>query len=412
MAHRQGPGTFAHDFAAYLKTRTDSPPDFHLYGALTALSVALGNRVTIDAFAFRALRPNLWTVILAPSGYGKSAPLDLAETLLRKAGLGNRSLPTSFSQEALADAIKEVPLGGVFFVQEFSAFLGMLSRDYNAGALQWLTDLYDVPEVYDRVVKTGRIHLEQPCFSILGASSPEWFADSFKQNMLRGGFLARFLFCPSRTPGAYVGLPGPRNERIETPLADHLRMVSELRGPAKMDRIRPDFDRWDSTYRARSRMEGSPEFGGMRSRAGALVLKCAVLFHVSHEPAHLEVCPNDLALAVEFVQISLEAAERFLTDEVAHNQHDASRLRLLEMVRRSSTGELGWSAALKNSHLSSREFGDAVRTLEDTEQIRVEKRGGKLVLINPAFAFSPRTESEFARNGTNGKLVTMRTGAN
>lgn len=406
--------TYIGEFCGYLKTRTDAPPDFHPFAALTTLSVALGNRVTIQAHGMRDLHPNLWCVILAPSGFGKSVPLDMAESLLRKAGLGGCTLPTSFSQEALADALKRVPQGGVFFVQEFSAFLGMLSRDYNTGALQWLTELYDVPAVYDRVLKAGPVHLEKPCFSVLGASSPEWFADTFRQNMLRGGFLARFLFCPSRTPGAYVGLPGPRDERREMPLADHLRCVAELSGAVDLRCVQADYNRWDRTYRETVRNEGAAEFGGMRSRAGSLVLKVATLFHVSHDPASLELCPPDLARAIEFVEASLAAAERFLGEEVAHNQHDAARLRLLDLVRRASGGEVPWSVGLKNSHLSARDYSEAVRTLEESEQVRVEKRGGTRVLVDlRRNSRELRANSrEFALNGATAYPAVVRTGAN
>jgi hypothetical protein len=42
--------------------------------------------------------------------------------------------------------------------------------------------------------------------TILGASSPDWFAQAFKGTALRGGWLlARFLFCPSREAGRPIG---------------------------------------------------------------------------------------------------------------------------------------------------------------------------------------------------------------
>jgi len=58
---------FLGEFIAYLKRRTDCPADFHIHAGMAALAAALGNRVWCDGWA-RAISPNLWIVILAPSG--------------------------------------------------------------------------------------------------------------------------------------------------------------------------------------------------------------------------------------------------------------------------------------------------------------------------------------------------------
>lgn len=376
MTERQGSGTFVGDFVRYARSRTDSPPDFHPHAALVTLSAALGNRVYCHAFGFRPIYPNLWTVILAPSGYGKSAPLDLSENLIRMAGLGERLLPTSFTQEALLGAIEKAETGAVLYAQEFSALLAMMGRDYNAGCMQVLTELYDVPVEYDRILMKSVVKLQRPFISILGASSPEWFAETFKGNMLRGGFLARFMFCPSREAGPYVGLAGTRDSAVEAPLAHHLKLLTELSGEVSLNKVLREYNAWDRDYRENVRKDCPPEFSGMRSRAGALVLKTAMLFHFSHDPQTLELCPRDLALAIQFVTASQDRAERYLSEEVAHNPDDVDRLRILEIIRRNA-GRVLWGKALKDSHLSAFKFKNAIETLEQSDRVRLESGGGK-----------------------------------
>src|SRR5713101_3820032 len=75
---------------------------------------------------------------------------------------------------------------GIFYLQEFSAFLSSLQRDYNEGSVPWLTKIFDVPEVDTRVLRRETITLRKPCITILGASSPEWFAESYKASLLSG----------------------------------------------------------------------------------------------------------------------------------------------------------------------------------------------------------------------------------
>ena len=202
--------SFLREFVRYVGTRTDAPADFHLHSGMVALAAAIGNKVWCDGWS-RHVYPNLWVVNIAPSGFGKSVPLDMAQSILQQARLGQRVLPSSFSQEGLSKALEQQP-SSVWFIQEFAAFQGMLNRSYNDGMMQWLTDIYDVPEEYTRTLMSGIARLRSPAVSILAASSPDWFAASFKESALRGGFLARFLYCPCFEPAAYVGHPGPRDD--------------------------------------------------------------------------------------------------------------------------------------------------------------------------------------------------------
>jgi hypothetical protein len=366
--------SFLHVFVRYLQSRTDCPAAFHVQAGMAALSIALGNRVWCDGWA-RPIYPNLWMVLIASSGFGKSVPLDMSEAIVRMAGLGDSVLPDSFSQEALYATLSRQPRG-IFYLQEFSAFIGSLQRQYNEGAVPWLTKVYDVPDVDTRVLRKETITLRKPCITILGASSPDWFAESYKASLLSGGFLARFLFCPSDEAGEYVGHPGPRNEAVETDLADHLRRVAALAGRADLTAVWAGFNAWDRTAREHLRLNCPPEFTGMRSRAGVLVLKAAMIIHASAEPDNIVVTPRDLEQAIDYVERCQTRAERYLNEEVARDRHETHRLRILEILRRSG-GRTAWSRALMNSHLTARAFSEAVVTLEQSEQVVVEHGRGR-----------------------------------
>jgi hypothetical protein len=156
-------GSFLGSFVRYLQRRTDCPPEFHMHAGLAALSIALGNRVWCDGWA-RPIYPNIWVVLIAKSGFGKSVPLDMSESLVRKAGLGSNMLPDSFSQEALYTLLSKQP-AAIFYLQEFSAFLASLQRPYNEGAIPWLTKIFDVPDTDTRV-------LRKEIITCIGRASP------------------------------------------------------------------------------------------------------------------------------------------------------------------------------------------------------------------------------------------------
>lgn len=393
--------SFLRRFTDYLKTRTDCPPDFFPHAGIVALATALGNRVWSDGWS-RAIYPNLWCVVIAPSGYGKSVPLDYSRDLLEMAGFGDNVLPDSFSGEALYQVLSKQAVG-VFYLQEFASFMGTLGRDYNAGAMNWLTAIYDVPPTDKRVLASREYTLQKPCVSILGASSPSWFAETYKSSHLSGGFLARFLFCPSDQAGTAIDFPGPRNSGLEAALADHLRRVRQLEGRADFSAVEGAYNEWSREARERLRHNCPPEFSGMRSRAGAMVRKAAMLFCVSRDPTSLTVTPEDLKNAIWYVEHSHDLAEEYLTKSVAHNQEDAKRLRVLELVRRMG-GRLSRSEVLRSSHLSSEELNKAVKTLAEAGWLAEERIGRTIYLATPD-AQSSRQSSpnggEFTVNSVN-----------
>lgn len=358
--------SFLRDFTDYMKTRTDAPPDFAMHSGMAALSVALGNRVCCDGWT-REIYPNIWIVLIAPSGYGKSAAPDMTVTLLRKAGLEEHLLPDSFSMEALLETLKAHPIG-LFEVQEFAAFTGMLNRDYMSGTTQLLTKLYDCPPEERRVLKTGEIVIKNPCISILGASSPSWFAEAFKAKDLQGGFYARFLFCPSFESGTYVGFPPPRDDAAETGLSWHLRELSRLHGKYDFAAVRPFLNDWDKKSRQRAREDCPPEFAGMRSRAGSLVLKAAMLFRASSDPTSLVIAKRDVENAIQYVEQAQVAAEEFLSEEVAHSIDEADRIKIVDNLKRAG-GRQQWATALKQSRLTAFKFKNAVQTLQESDRL-------------------------------------------
>jgi len=387
---------FVSDFYKYLKTRTDAPPDFHIHGAMAALAYAAGSNVWVSGWMGN-IYPNLWIVILARSGMGKSTPLNLAESVIRQAGLGKGVLPDTFSQEALIGMLKEEPTG-IFLLQEFSAFINMIQKEYNAGTMSWLTGIYDVPDSQTRVVqRMGKPEpqtLIKPCVSILGASSPDWFAESFKESQLKGGFFGRFLFCPSNEPGEYVGYPGPRNYTIESGLAAHLQNVSMLEGEFDTSLIQDKFKEWDRKSRDDLRHNCPPEFAGMRSRSGAMVWKAAMLFHMSTNLEDMVLTEEDLERAIGYVERSQKAAEKFLIEEVPSDANEREIMRLVSVVTRLK-GKARYGEVMRAAHLNAPRMKIAVESCVVSERLVWDQSG-------PGFGYLCLPTHVAGKPGTNG----------
>jgi len=241
-----------------------------------------------------------------------------------------------------------------------------------------LTGIYDVPDSQTRVVqrngKPETITLLKPCLTILGASSPDWFAESFKESQLKGGFFGRFLFCPATEPGEYVGFPGPRRYDIEAGLAGHLQNVSMMEGEFDTSQVKDKFGEWDKRTRAELRQNCPPEFAGMRSRSGAMVWKAAMLFHLSGSCEDLVLTEADLDKAIGYVERSQKAAEKFLTEEVPTDANEREIMRLVAVVTRLG-GRAKYGDVMRGAHLNSQRMKIAVETCIVSERLVWDKTG-------------------------------------
>lgn len=368
--------TFLREWQNYLASRSDSPPAFAIPSGLTVLAAALGNRVFVHGWG-SPIWPNLWTVLIAPSGFGKSLPLNVGADVLERAGLGHLVLPDTFSIESLIYRFAKEPIG-IFVAQEFAAFVDTLGASYNAGSEKWLTSLYDGGEkagkrsIRDANAEGGyrEMYVKRPAVSMLGASSPDWFAKAFTDAALRGGFFARMLFVPSNAPGKFVSFPGPPDHAVLSGLAGHLRQVGQLYGEFDISKVKEPFTTWDREQRRLLREETDTDFSGVQSRAGALCLKTMMAFHVSRDPYTQVFDLEDFELAHVFVEKAMNRAMRYLQSQVPRNKPEATRLKIMEILSREPRKR--HSEMLTELHITSYELKGHIETLSESDKLKIQ----------------------------------------
>jgi hypothetical protein len=376
----------------YGGSRSDCPKDWHLHAGLATLAAAMGSDVCTDGRS-RPIYPNIWSVNIGPSGSGKSVALDLSKMLVEKAGLGSRILANSFSLEALHGELAKGP-NRILYTQEFGGFMEMLDRSYMHDARRWLTELYDVPDEDRRVLRASRkpgepgrneeVVLRRPCLTILGASTPEWFAQSYKAADMKGGFLARFAYCPSEEYEEYVAEPGPHDQRALTVMADHLRTVAEMVGTMDFSGVLTELNDYDRRVRLELR-EGQvpPEFAGIRNRATLQVKKAAMLYHASSDPYTYRITAADLRRAIGYVDRSYLLTQAFVATHVAQGRDDEDLKKVLRIVAQKGGHLVPRSAVLMNARFTAERLNKIERTLVESEQLIVDHRGKATYSLPP-----------------------------
>jgi hypothetical protein len=139
--------------------------------------------------------PDIWTVILAPSGAGKT----FTQKKIRDA-LGPMMSEAEFqgtgiiSAAAFVEALSEHPRG-IWVRDEFAQFLKSISDDNGpmAEMKDYMLRLYDNDSL-ERRTKKETLFAENPAMSILGLTVAETFSKYVTTEMMLDGFAQRFSY--------------------------------------------------------------------------------------------------------------------------------------------------------------------------------------------------------------------------
>jgi len=354
------PRGFIADYIAYARELTDAPVEFHLGAGLTVLATACGSRVLYPGYGGRTCWPNLYTLLIAPSGlFRKSTAVLLAEELLGEVS-PELILTGEQSREKFVALLREHPTM-LYPISEFSAVLSLWSRDYAAGFREMITDLFDNRKEYHRqTLKEGKVTITRPAINILAASTIEWLREKLTEGDLRGGLMGRFICIPASYKAADRGLNPDPSPALKRKLKQFLTGLLQVE-KAWVD-VRPvlgDYNRWVSEMERGMERHPNPDAVGFLSRLGAHCLKLAVLFEVSDwgPLPKYELTSGSLSRAMTLSYWLFEKAAELAETGFVKSKLEHQIQRFLEMARRN--GGIERSQALRLLHISSREF-DAI----------------------------------------------------
>jgi len=268
-------------YVRYFTPITQVPVEFHIASAITAVSAAVGNRVSLEAWQRRAF-PNIDVLEIAGSGvmhktYSISLMLDILRLAAPKA-----ILPSDFSSESLLDILAEQP-SGLLAYSEFSELLQKMSgRDYMAGVKKLLTDLFDNPTKREFKYRGRQGTIENPAPTILGATNLAWLEGSSNERDIVAGFLTRFLVWTGQDSGPPVPSKTSPNQQERDRLVDDLKLISQAEGEADFSTLRVFIDEVIQRYEASVTANGfDPTLEGMYARIGIYTFKLSVIFMLS-----------------------------------------------------------------------------------------------------------------------------------
>lgn len=230
-------------YLAYTEN-SESPISYHTWCGLSVIAGALQRRVYLNWGLGRTIYPNLYTVLVGPSGRTrKGVAIGIAKDIL-KAVPGITVTPESSSgRQAMITAMKRAlvnfqdPTDGKIkfhcavtaFSEELSVFLGQGDIAY----LSNLTDWYDSKDDWEyETISRGKDTLQGLCLNLMGGTAPDWIQSMIPQEALGGGFTSRIIFIVEEIKRKIVPkyIPTREEQEMKETLIRDLERISMLSG--------------------------------------------------------------------------------------------------------------------------------------------------------------------------------------
>lgn len=185
-------------FRKYLDytSESEAPTQFHFGAMLTVIAASMGRHPLISWEAFPTF-PNIYTLLIGPTGCRKSTSIRLATDLIADTLPNLNILPNEGSHQGFAKELRMrnwqgSPVSdGLIIASELTVLLG--GDRYKTDIHKWFTDWYDCPEKWTRALASQESYeLIKPYVCFVGASNIDWMRN-MSADTVKGGYLPRHL---------------------------------------------------------------------------------------------------------------------------------------------------------------------------------------------------------------------------
>lgn len=223
---------------------SESPLSYHVWCGLSVIAGALQRRVYLKWGLGQVIYPNLYVVLIGPSGRTrKGVAIGIAKDFLKQIPGVTVTPESSSGRQAMILAMKRAitnfqdPSDGrikfhcsvTAFSEELSVFLGQGDIAY----LSNLTDWYDSKDDWEyETVGRGKDTLQGLCLNMLGGTAPDWIQSMIPPEALGGGFTSRIIFIVEEVKRKLVPEHFITDEEyvLEEKLSRDLERISRLSG--------------------------------------------------------------------------------------------------------------------------------------------------------------------------------------
>ena len=198
---------------------TESPTSYHVWCGLSVIAGALQRKVYLKWGLGQVIYPNLYVVLIGPSGKTrKGVALGIAKDLLKQIPGVTVAPESSSGKQSTILVMKRAGMDFIdpqdgktkrhcsvtAFSEELSVFLGQGDIAY----LSSLTDWYDSKDDWEyETVGRGKDSIKGVCLNLVGGTAPDWIQSMIPHEAVGGGFTSRVIFIVKSSSGKIVPEP-------------------------------------------------------------------------------------------------------------------------------------------------------------------------------------------------------------
>lgn len=216
-----------------------SPPIFRRWSAISAIAASLERRCYVST-SMSVVYPNMFVLLVAPPGVGKSVGIKHAQDLVQRTN-EIAMAPEDVTKASLIDAMQEAKkiftVPPKIMLEYHSLFvaadeLGVLLPSHDLAFLNTLNVLYDNRPRYKetRRHREKDLILECPQINILAGTQPDYMGTLLPPEAWGMGFMTRIMMIYHGKPSK-PKLFGPKGVKLDTKDLQHdLNQVVQLHG--------------------------------------------------------------------------------------------------------------------------------------------------------------------------------------
>ncbi|HEY6018405.1 MAG TPA: DUF3987 domain-containing protein, partial [Candidatus Paceibacterota bacterium] len=178
--------------------KSETPDNYHLWCCIALVAAAVGDHTYYTKFKHSKLYPNLYTLLVGPSGSGKDLAIGIALSFLKRLPIvklyaGRATAPYIIDFMAKS-ADGKPPLGhSRMFLVTPELAMAVGSGNMADEFVKLTTALYggaDYP-LTEGTRTSGTHIILNPCLNFLGGTTEEWMMRALTRDAIEGGFFAR-----------------------------------------------------------------------------------------------------------------------------------------------------------------------------------------------------------------------------
>lgn len=335
-------------FTKELRDVYSVPSEFPACAALGAVSAALRKKIRLNNGKYTNY-PQLWIMLVAPPGIGKTEPLNLAFKPLAeidKSSYQNYTESLSHWKTELAEARKdktEEPDKPIYkqvliddftpeslyqtmynnsdsitlFRDELSGWFADFGRYNKSGEIQRYLSMFNNGQFTINRKSQETLLIHKPLLNVIGSIQPNVLNTALNnQNLIDNGFASRFLFAYPQN----IKKPHYSDKTVDEnitkdfyTLINHLHSLPEIEEPVYLSDVAKElFIIFSNKLTDKANENSSELLKGMYSKTDIQLLRIALLLHIVKSVYNDELWSNNLILE-DTMQQAIDICEYFIT---------------------------------------------------------------------------------------------------